>query len=136
MFVYVKQDITATQDGSITVTGQRFYRPELAEKENEENWKSSEARELFYSFDKDEFPAESVMHKCLVHFVPPNKKVPSAKDHPGFIVQKVYNSVSKRLNGLLDTGYEACQQNEINVLIQNTIYRIPNLEEQEIISFI
>ncbi|XP_071690294.1 protein REPRESSOR OF VERNALIZATION 1-like [Rutidosis leptorrhynchoides] len=127
--VVIIKDITATQDGNVTVIGQTFYRPELAEKENGENWKTSEARELFYSFDKDEFPADAVMHKCVVHFVPPDKKIPSAKEHPGFIVRNVYNLTSKKLSGLLDTNYAASQRNEIDVLIKKTFDRIPNWKE-------
>jgi len=52
------------------ITGQWFYRPDEAEKKGGGSWKSIDNRELFYSFHHDEVPAESVMHKCVVHFVP------------------------------------------------------------------
>ncbi|KAK9059293.1 hypothetical protein SSX86_021912 [Deinandra increscens subsp. villosa] len=125
--VAVIKDITATQDGRVTVTGQRFYRLEVAENENGEKWESSESRELFYSFDKTEFPADAVMHKCRVHFIPPNKEVPRAKDHPGFIVRKVYDSKYKEITELVDAGYDECKQQEINVLVKKTIAEIPHL---------
>jgi hypothetical protein len=91
------------------VTGQWFYRPEEAEKKGGGSWQSSDTRELFYSFHRDEVPAESVMHKCVVHFVPIHKKLPDRKQHPGFIVQKVYDNVAKKLGKLgklTDTDYE------------------------------
>lgn len=103
------------------MTGQVFYRPEITENENGENLKTSEARELFFSFDKAEFPSELVLHKCRVHFIPPNKNIPSAKEYPGFIVRKVYDSRSKELNDLTDSGYEDCKRHEIDFLVQKTI---------------
>ena len=66
------------------VTGQWFYRPEEAEKKGGGSWQSRDTRELFYSFHRDEVPAESVMHKCVVHFVPIHKQHPNRKQHPGF----------------------------------------------------
>ncbi|KAJ0937391.1 putative BAH domain-containing protein [Helianthus annuus] len=121
------KDISATQDGMITVTGQRFYRLEVAVNENGKKWKSSESRELFYSFDKTEFSADLVLHKCRVHFIPPNKEIPRAKDHPGFIVRRVYDSKYKELTELLDTGYDDCKQHEINLLVEKTICQNPSI---------
>jgi hypothetical protein len=46
------------------------------------------------------------MHKCVVHFVPIDKKLPDRKQHPGFIVQKVYDNVAKKLGKLTDSDYE------------------------------
>ncbi|PQP99973.1 uncharacterized protein Pyn_25641 [Prunus yedoensis var. nudiflora] len=87
-YVAIIKDISKTRDGSMMVLGQWFYRPEEAEKKAGGNWQSRDTRELFYSFHRDEVPAESVMHRCVVHFVPLNKQLPSRKQHPGFIVQK------------------------------------------------
>nr|XP_043628819.1 uncharacterized protein LOC122600207 [Erigeron canadensis] len=126
--VAIIKDVTTIKNEGVTVTGQRLYRPETAKKENGDRWKSDEARELFYSFDKYEFPADNVMHKCQVHFVPSSKKIPSANNYPGFIVQKVYDSASKKLIDLTNTGYEEYKQHEIDVLIMKTLSRIPNLE--------
>ncbi|KAI3745864.1 hypothetical protein L6452_08275 [Arctium lappa] len=128
--VAIIRDITATDNGIVTVTGQRFYWPQMAKKETGGNWESGEARELFCSFDKSEFRADNVMHKCRVYFIPPNKKIPSSKEHPRFIVRKIYDAKSKKLFELLDTGYEDFRKHEIDVLVQKTITRIPDWEEE------
>ncbi|KAI3756432.1 hypothetical protein L1987_56252 [Smallanthus sonchifolius] len=125
--VAIIKDISAKQDGRITVTGQRFYRLEVAENVNGERWESTESRELFYSFDNTEFPADSVMHKCRVYFIPPDKEIPRAKDQPGFIVRKVYDSKYKELTELVDTGYDDFKQHEINLLVEKTIAMFPQL---------
>lgn len=126
-YVAIIKDITETKDGSVMVTGQWFYRPEEAEKKNGGNWQSSDTRELFYSFHRDEVPAESVMHKCVVHFIPAHKQIPSRKLHPGFIVQKVYDTIFKRLFKLTDKDYEDNMQHEIDLLVQKTMSRLGDL---------
>lgn len=113
------------------VTGQWFYRPEEAERKGGGSWQSRDTRELFYSFHRDEVPAESVMHKCLVHFVPINKQLPSRKEHPGFIVQKVYDTVARKLWKLTDTDYEDNKQHEIDLLVQKTLSRLGDLPDIE-----
>lgn len=113
------------------VTGQWFYRPEEAEKKGGGNWQSRDARELFYSFHRDEVPAESVMHKCVAHFIPRNKQIPSRKQHPGFIVQKVYDTEQRRLFKLTDKDYEDNKQHEIDLLVQKTISRMGDLPDIE-----
>lgn len=116
------------------VKGQWFYRPEEAEKKTGGNWQSRDTRELFYSFHRDEVPAESVMHKCVVHFIPQHKQVPDRKQHPGFIVQKVYDTDLRRLFKLTDKDYEDDHQHEIDLLVQKTIARlgeIPDLEPED-----
>ena len=97
------------------VTGQWFYRPEEADRKGGGNWLSRDTRELFYSFHRDEVPAESVMHKCVVHFVPIHKQLPNRKQHPGFIVQKVYDTVDQKLWKLTDKDYEDNKQHEIDL---------------------
>lgn len=114
------------------VNGQWFYRPEEAEKKNGGNWQSSDTRELFYSFHRDEVPAESVMHKCVVHFIPANKQIPSRKEHPGFIVRKVYDTTDKRLFKLTDKDYEDHMQHEIDLLVQKTMSRLGDLPDIKI----
>nr|GMD48493.1 SWR1-complex protein 3-like [Ipomoea batatas]GME12321.1 SWR1-complex protein 3-like [Ipomoea batatas] len=84
-----------TSKGSMMVTGQWFYRPEEAESRTGANWPSRDTRELFYSFQCDEVPAESVMHKCVVHFIPLNKQIPNPKQHPA--LQEDHFFKSKRL---------------------------------------
>ncbi|CAO2179693.1 unnamed protein product [Urochloa humidicola] len=132
-YVAIIKDITETE-GSLSVIGQWFYRPEEAEKKGGGSWKARDTRELFYSFHIDDVPAESVMHKCVVHFIPQHKKIPSRKQHPGFIVQKVYDAVEKKLWNLTDKDYEDNKQQEIDLLVKKTIDHIgqlPDLEPEE-----
>ncbi|KAI7741563.1 hypothetical protein M8C21_006331, partial [Ambrosia artemisiifolia] len=131
-YVAIIKDISETKDGSVMVHGQWFYRPEEAERKGGGNWQSNDTRELFYSFHRDEVPAESVMHKCVVHFIPANKQIPSRKVHPGFIVQKVYDTIFKRLYKLTDKDYEDTMQHEIDVLVQKTMSRIGDLPDIKI----
>ena len=100
------------------ILGQWFYRPEEAEKKGGGNWQSSDTRELFYSFHRDEVPAESVMHRCVVYFVPAHKQLPKRKVNPGFIVRKVYDTVEKKLWKLTDKDYEDTKQHEIDLLVE------------------
>ncbi|KAL1532715.1 hypothetical protein AAHA92_32689 [Salvia divinorum] len=134
-YVAIIKDIAQKQDGrSMMVTGQWFYRPEEAEKKTGGNWQSRDTRELFYSFHRDEVPAESVMHKCVVHFIPRNKRIPDRKEHPGFIVQKVYDTEQRKLFKLTDKDYEDIKQHEIDLLVQKTYARlgeIPDIEPDE-----
>ncbi|XP_043810047.1 uncharacterized protein LOC110604214 isoform X2 [Manihot esculenta] len=124
-------DIAQTHNGSMMVTGQWFYRPEEAERKGGGSWQSRDTRELFYSFHRDEVPAESVMHKCVVHFVPIHKQLPNRKQHPGFIVQKVYDTVERKLWKLTDKDYEDNKQHEIDVLVQKTLSRLGDLPDIE-----
>ncbi|GMJ15036.1 BAH domain-containing transcriptional regulator 1, ASI1-Immunoprecipitated Protein 3 [Hibiscus trionum] len=130
-YVAIIKDISQTKDGSIMVTGQWFYRPEEAEKKDGGSWQSRDTRELFYSFHRDEVPAESVMHKCVVHFVPIHKQHPNRKQHPGFIVQRVYDTVERKLWKLTDKDYEDSKQHEIDLLVQKTLSRLVDLPDLE-----
>lgn len=129
--IFCTQDIAQTREGAVMVTGQWFYRPEEAEKRGGGNWQSSDTRELFYSFHRDEVPAESVMHKCVVHFIPRNKQIPHRKQHPGFIVQKVYDTEQRKLFKLTDKDYEDNKQHEIDLLVQKTLARLGDLPDLE-----
>lgn len=122
------------KDGTVQVEGQWFYRPEEAEKKGGGTWASSDSRELFYSFHIDEVPAESVMHKCLVHFIPPNKQLPQRHKHPGFIVRRVYDACEKKLFNLTDKDYEDPMQQEIDLLVQKTreaLGDLPDIDADE-----
>ncbi|KAH0643985.1 hypothetical protein KY290_035462 [Solanum tuberosum] len=130
-YVAIIKDITQTKDGNLMVTGQWFYRPEEALKRAGGSWQSRDTRELFYSFHRDAVPAESVMHKCVVHFIPLNKEIPRRKEHPGFIVQKVYDTEQRRLFKLTDKDYEDTKQHEIDLLVQKTIARVGHLPDLE-----
>lgn len=133
-YVAIIKDISDSGSG-LTVTGQWFYRPEEAPRRGGGTWQSQDTRELFYSFHLDDVPAESVMHRCVVHFVQLNKKLPLRSEHPGFIVQKVYDTIEKRLWKLTDKDYEDCKQEEINQLVKKTIDRIgelPDIENEDV----
>ncbi|OIV93542.1 hypothetical protein TanjilG_28699 [Lupinus angustifolius] len=133
-YVAIIKDIAQLLSGSIMVTGQWFYRPEEAERKGGGSWQSNDTRELFYSFHRDEVPAESVMHKCVVHFVPIHKQLPNRKQNPGFIVQKVYDTVERKLWKLTDKDYEDGKQQEIDELVQKTLQRLgdlPDIEAEE-----
>lgn len=119
-YVAIIKKIMQAKDGTVQVEGQWFYRPEEAEKKGGGTWASSDSRELFYSFHIDEVPAESVMHKCQVHFIPPNKQLPQRHKHPGFIVRRVYDACEKKLFNLTDKDYEDPMQLEIDLLVQKT----------------
>ncbi|KAF3637094.1 hypothetical protein T459_00293 [Capsicum annuum] len=130
-YVAIIKDINQTKDGNMMVTVQWFYRPEEAMNRAGGNWQSRDTRELFYSFHRDEVPAESVMQKCVVHFVPLNKQIPKRKEHPGFFVQKVYDTEQMRLFKLTDKDYEDSKQHEIDLLVQKTIARVGHLPDLE-----
>ncbi|XP_013698161.2 uncharacterized protein LOC106402064 isoform X2 [Brassica napus] len=133
-YVAIIKDITQTKDGSMMILGQWFYRPEEAEKKGGGNWLSSDTRELFYSFHRDEVPAESVMHRCVVYFVPAHKQLPKRKVNPGFVVRKVYDTVEKKLWKLTDKDYEDTKQHEIDLLVDKSMSRLgdlPDLEPEE-----
>ncbi|XP_062200813.1 protein REPRESSOR OF VERNALIZATION 1 isoform X2 [Phragmites australis] len=132
-YVAIIKDITESEE-SLNITGQWFYRPEEADRKGGGSWVARDTRELFYSFHIDDVPAESVMHKCVVHFIPLRKQIPSRKQHPGFIVQKVYDAVEKKLWNLTDKDYEDNKQQEIDLLVKKTMDRIgelPDLEPSE-----
>ncbi|XP_045786900.1 protein winged eye-like isoform X3 [Trifolium pratense] len=130
-YVVIIKDIIQNFNGSIMVSGQWFYRPEEAEKKGGGRWKSRDSRELFYSFHRDEVHADSVMHKCVVHFVPLNKQFLKSKQHPGFIVQKVYDTLERKLWNLTDEDFEDVKQQEIAELVQKTRKRIGELLDIE-----
>ena len=126
------QDITQSLNETLMITGQWFYRPHEAEKERGGTWQSNETRELYYSFHQDDVPAESVKHTCVVHFVPIHKQLPNRKQHPGFIVQKVYDYIKMKLWNLTDKDYKDDKQKEIDELVQKTIQRLGELPDIEI----
>ncbi|KAG9145120.1 hypothetical protein Leryth_008919 [Lithospermum erythrorhizon] len=130
-YVAIIKDISVDHKGSINVMRQWFYRPEEAEKRGGGHWQSHDVRELFYSFHRDEGPAETVMHKCVVHFIPLNKQIPCRTEHPGFIVQKVYCTERRTLFKLTDKDYEDNKQEEIDLLVQKTMSRLGDLPDIE-----
>lgn len=119
-YVAIIKEIKQSNNDNLAVAGQWFYRPEEAEKKGGGSWIANDSRELFYSFHRDEVAAESVMHKCVVHFIPPHKQAPPRSKHPGFIVRRVYDTVEKKLWRLTDKDYEDSKQAEIDLLVQKT----------------
>ncbi|KAB5564502.1 hypothetical protein DKX38_004556 [Salix brachista] len=103
--IIIIKDITQTIDGMVMVTGQLFYHPEDAKKKGGGNWQIRDTRELFYSTHLVEVPANCVMHKCVVHFIPANKQLPDCRKHPGFIVQQIYDAVEQKLWKIADKDH-------------------------------
>ncbi|KAL5551640.1 hypothetical protein UlMin_002251 [Ulmus minor] len=130
-YVAIIKDIAQDKKGSIMITGQWFYRPEEAGKKGGGSWQSNDTRELFYSFHRDDVPAESIMHRCVVHFIPLHKQLPKRKQYPGFIVRKVYDAVERKLWKLTDKDYEDSKQHEIDLLVQKTMKRMVDLPDIE-----
>ncbi|CAH8388116.1 unnamed protein product [Eruca vesicaria subsp. sativa] len=133
-YVAFIKDITQRNDGRMMIMVQWFYRPEEAEKKGGGNWVANDTREVFYSFHCDEADAESVMHRCVVYFVPAHKQLPKRKQNPGFIVRKVYDTDEKKLRKLTDKDYDVEVQHEIDLLVEKSMSRLgdlPDLETEE-----
>lgn len=119
------QDVTKEVDNSVMVNVQWFYRPEKTERKGGGCWKSQNTHEVFYTTHCDNVKAESVLHKCVVHFVPLNKELPVRSKHPGLIVRRVYDAVENKLWDM--THYKGDgdgAQIEIDSLIQKTRERL------------
>ncbi|CAA6655600.1 unnamed protein product [Spirodela intermedia] len=116
-FVAIIKEITQISTGNVMVNGQWLYRPEEAMEKGGGNWLTVDSRELFYSFHFDEVPAESVMHKCIVHFVPPHKQLPSRTKHPGFVVKRVYDAINQKLRKITDKGFADDKKNASNLCL-------------------
>ncbi|KAF5823972.1 putative BAH domain-containing protein [Helianthus annuus] len=120
-YVAMIKDITQMENKEIMLIAQWFYRPDDATpKRSGKKMELIGARELYYSFHKDEVSAESIVHKCIVHFVTTEKHIPSRKEYPGFIVLEVYDPKSKRLLKLTSNGFKPDFKEEINMLVQKT----------------
>lgn len=110
---------------------QWFYRPEDVEKKIIGNQEFKDSRYLFYSFHRDEVFAESVKHMCIVNFVPENKQIPKRREHPGFIVQNVYDIINKKVRKFDGNDFSEIQRNEIDMLVAKTISRVGHLPDIE-----
>ncbi|KAJ0966676.1 hypothetical protein J5N97_023593 [Dioscorea zingiberensis] len=128
-YIAIIKDITQDVNGSVMVTGQWFYRPEEAAKEGGGTWQGRDTREIYFSFHIDEVPAESVMHKCVVHFIPIHKQLPIRTEYPGFVVQKVYDILQRKLWKLNEYNHEDGKQHEINLLVNKTRERLGELPD-------
>jgi hypothetical protein len=65
----------------------------------------------------------------VVHFIPPSKQLPPRSLHPGFVVQKVYDTDNRKLFRLTDRDYEDHFQKEIQHLIKITRNRLGELPD-------
>ncbi|KDO44610.1 hypothetical protein CISIN_1g0356271mg, partial [Citrus sinensis] len=128
------KDITQSRDGSMMVTGRWFYHPEEADRKGGGNWLSGDTRELFYSFHRDEIPVESVMHKCVVHFVPIHKHLPNHKQHPGLSFKRFMTLWTGNSGSLLIKTMKIISSMRLISLDQKTRVRfgdLPDIEPQE-----
>ncbi|CAI9099654.1 OLC1v1036508C1 [Oldenlandia corymbosa var. corymbosa] len=130
--VAIIKSIAQKPDQKLVVTGRMLYRPGEAQRANFGCWKPRSNREVFYSFHLEEFPAERVMHKIVLHFIPRNKQIPLRVQHPGLIVQSIYDTELKRLYNLRERSLGERRQNEIDLLIQNTTSRLGDLPDLEL----
>ncbi|PWA47859.1 bromo adjacent homology (BAH) domain protein [Artemisia annua] len=117
-WVVIIKDITGMKNGNIMIYVQGFYRP--SEIFIGKNMESFVTRELFYSFHKHEVHAETIMHKCIIHFITEKSQIPLRKKYPGFIVQKVYNPNTKRLIKLTNKDFLPDMKSEIEELVLKT----------------
>lgn len=111
------------------LSAQWFYRPEDVQSKRCKNVGENGARELYYSFHKNEVPAESILHKCSIHFIPEEYPLPPRKRNPGFIVQRVYDPNGKRLYKLNHNDYLPEMKQEIDLLIQKTMRNLGILHD-------
>nr|VDC60716.1 unnamed protein product [Brassica rapa] len=125
-YVAIIKDITKKQDGRMMILGQWFYRQEDAKKTDGGNWVVNDTHELFYSFHRDEVPAESVIERCVVNFVPAHKQLPRGT---GFIVREVYDTVAKKLWKLTDIDYAVAKQREIDLFVDKSLARLGDLPD-------
>ncbi|KAL3618024.1 hypothetical protein CASFOL_038345 [Castilleja foliolosa] len=78
----------------------------------------SAPNELFYSFQKDEVPAASLLHPCKVAFLPKGVELPTGKS--SFICRRAYDNRNKSLWWLTDRNYIDDQQEEVAHLLYKT----------------
>ncbi|KAL3655350.1 hypothetical protein CASFOL_001136 [Castilleja foliolosa] len=78
----------------------------------------SAPNEIFYSFQKDEVPAASLLHPCKVAFLPKGVELPTGKS--SFICRRAYDNANKSLWWLTDRNYINDQQEEVAQLLYKT----------------
>ncbi|CAM8941105.1 unnamed protein product [Rhodiola kirilowii] len=122
--VAIIKGISKALDGSMSVTVQWFYRPEQLGSEEEGSWVPFDDRELLISNHQDEVPAQSIMHQCVVHFLPDWEKLPDRKKHPGHIVLDFYDHLKQKVHNITDRKYDNLLHNEIHQRILETQSRI------------
>ncbi|XP_078427507.1 ASI1-immunoprecipitated protein 3-like [Wolffia australiana] len=129
--VVLIKEISKIPPEDLMIKCQRLYRPEEARKKGCVDCLAVDNRELFYSFDFDEVPAETVMHRCIIHFLSPKRQLPDRTVHPGFVVQRFYDSNSKMLRKITDECLTEDNQREIHRLIEKTEAQLALLPDQD-----
>ncbi|GER27095.1 BAH domain [Striga asiatica] len=78
----------------------------------------SAPNEIFYSFQKDEVPAASLLHPCKVAFLPRSVELPIGTS--SFICRRAYDIANKSLSWLTDLQLVNDQQEEVDQLLFKT----------------
>ncbi|GER50732.1 bromo-adjacent homology domain-containing family protein [Striga asiatica] len=110
-------DISQTQEGVVMVTGQWLYHLEEVDKKTGSVMHKCLVHFIPQNKQITGRTAGAVMHKCVVHFIPQNKQIPCYKQHPGFIVKKLNETEQRRLFNLTDKDYKDNKQHEVNLLV-------------------
>lgn len=82
-----------------------FYRPGETSSKCRRNLSVDDPRTIFLSFHSDIIEADSVKGKTTIHFLPPYKVLPDAKEVPGFIVTHLYDTSNQALYPITDRDY-------------------------------
>ncbi|KAL0297648.1 UNVERIFIED_CONTAM: hypothetical protein Sradi_6816900 [Sesamum radiatum] len=83
---------------------------------------------LFHPENKNQKPYVAII-KDIAKTWQGELMIPSRQKHPGFIVQKVYDTEQRKLFKLTDKDYEENKQHEIDVLVQKTLARLGDLPD-------
>ncbi|KAK6121047.1 hypothetical protein DH2020_045212 [Rehmannia glutinosa] len=78
----------------------------------------SAPNEIFYSFQKHEIPAASLLHPCKVAFLPRGVELPTRTS--SFVCRRAYDIVNKSLRWLTDQHHINDQQEEVDQLLYKT----------------
>ncbi|KAL6509609.1 hypothetical protein OROGR_022919 [Orobanche gracilis] len=77
----------------------------------------SAPNEIFYSFQKNEIPAASLLHPCKVAFLPRGVELPTGTS--SFVCRRAYDIANRSLGWLTDQHYINDQQEEVDQLLYN-----------------
>ncbi|KAL6579892.1 hypothetical protein OROMI_007916 [Orobanche minor] len=78
----------------------------------------SAPNEIFYSFQKNEIPAASLLHPCKVAFLPRGVELPTGTS--SFVCRRAYDIANRSLGWLTDQHYINDQQEEVGQLLYKT----------------
>uniref|UniRef100_A0A7N0RBE7 TFIIS central domain-containing protein n=1 Tax=Kalanchoe fedtschenkoi TaxID=63787 RepID=A0A7N0RBE7_KALFE len=84
-------------------------------------WSACDPRQLLFTDHQEEVPAETILYKCVVHFLPSHKQLPDRRVHPGFVVQHFYDYLKQRVISITDKGCcKGSLQKEIHAHLRET----------------